>query len=79
MEMYCISCEEAVPSFFGDFHMYPKWMDIDLPEEMFCEGPFTYCHPPEIEDRWQDNLVEPSPDELERMDLNAKELLLELA
>lgn len=31
------------------------------------------------EENWQDYMTEPSPDELAQMDLNAKELLLELA
>lgn len=36
------------------------------------------CPPPELPEDWNENLVEPSPEELQRMNLNAKELKWEL-
>lgn len=49
---------------------------------LYCFGPFTYSAPPEIEDGWygtgwNDNLVEPDPEELEMMDRAAESLKLE--
>jgi hypothetical protein len=77
MKFYCFHCEEMVDSFTDQFHTYPKWMDEDLQEEMFCDGPLYTSAPPELDmsDEWVDSLIDPSEDELILMDMDAEMLL----
>jgi len=50
----------------------------ELPWDMMDECIFTSCPPPELPDNWIDFVIEPSPEELARMNLNAKELEISL-
>jgi len=43
-----------------------------------CAGPFFMSEPPELEEDWQDELVEPSVEELQEMDAGAELLLWDL-
>ena len=68
--MWCLEHEEDV-MVFGDFHVV--WYDYD------CNGPFFTSHPPEdLQDAWQDELVEPSEEELQEMDAGAELFLWDL-
>lgn len=45
------------------------------PDWGWCEGPFTACPPPEMEEDWEKHVVPPDFDELVEMDILAQELV----
>ena len=75
--MYCIECEMGADNEFvleyGHHFTDMRWDDWEV-----CFGPFTYSAPPELEENWQDNLIEPSDEEWTKINLNANELLMDL-
>lgn len=61
-----------------DFHGHMRY-ELLPNQVLYCSGPFASCPPPELPVDWMENLVEPSPAELERMELSAKELELQFS
>lgn len=76
---YCLTCGRIVSLFPGNI----EWHFGDVPnEEDFgaaqCYGPFTNSIPPQLPENWNEVLTDPSNEELELMDENAKSLLFDL-
>ena len=72
--MWCLGHEENEIVYFdteSTFH-------IDWDNGWTCQGPFYTSAPPELEEYWPDELVEPSVEELEEMDAGAELLLWDL-
>ena len=64
MWMYCLTHEGWIN---------PELMDY-VPEECL----FTMSEPPELPDNWIEMVTEPSAEEMQKMELNADELLMDL-
>ena len=73
--MWCLSHETyKTVHKDGDMEFDIDWVGKDL-----CKGPFFTSAPPEnTSDNWQDELDEPSTDELEEMDASTELLLWDL-
>ena len=80
---YCLECGRIVPVMIGtdgvELHTKLVYLGVDMPEVDLCDGPFALSTPPvNFEEDWDINLVEPSPEELAEMNLQAEMLLQEL-
>ena len=77
--MWCADCEKEAkvftdPNNVMEFHF--NYLGKD--DIVGCFGPFYTSAPSELEDGWQDELVEPSVEELQEMDQGAELLLWDL-
>ena len=79
---YCISHEHSVmvqDSLVGKCHEYPIYTEFGLESDWcFFEMGMTSTPPPEYDEDWDVNLVEPGDEELAKMDASAEDLLVEL-
>ena len=69
--MFCLSCYTWEPVVNGGHIIFLPPFEGEPAELDFCEGPFTYSEPPEEEDFWDAEIVEPDMDELEHMNNDA--------
>ena len=72
--MWCIYCEDMVLESDG-FHIS---YDSRYGDFFGCTGPFFTSAPQDLPDNWQDELVEPSEEEMDEMDRGSELLLWDL-
>lgn len=82
-EVYCIDCQKLVlaQGTISGITVHPFSFQTEYGYDYdWCDFPLGYaeCEPPEFEEYWQDNLIEPSDEELAEMDENAEGLLRDL-
>ena len=78
---YCILCGHEVMIQDGN-HWHEKLLAIDYETGEIilydCEGILVDCPPPELSLDWIEFVIEPSPDEMELINLFASELLMDM-
>jgi len=71
---YCIECEREVliqDSKCGLLHEHSYIGDYGMEYDVcFMDMGWTSCPPPEFEEYWQDNLIEPGDEEVEQFNSN---------
>ena len=80
---FCIEHQHSVlvqQSLVGECHEYPVYDEFGRLEYDWCffEMGMTSTPPPEYDEDWAVNLVEPGDEELANMDASAEDLLVEL-
>ena len=76
--MWCAECGHEVSAEFVEKTGY-HFTDMSLKNWDVCAGPFFTSAPPEnLPDNWQDELVEPSEEDMDEMDQGAELLLWDL-